>query len=356
MTEPMNELQVRLQDIISNAKYFQGLSRTSAVVKADAYGLGMEQISTALHKSGVQEFYTFSLDEAITLRKNLNGNASIHFFANLRNGTDAKTAAQHKLIPVLNRLCELQLWQEADWQGSTKPLCVHIDTGMNRLGLSLNEWSEFLEFYKQHKKDFEPPLLLSHLACADEERHPQNKVQLESAKKLLHDLPEGKLSLSASNGSLLSSDYHFHQLRIGVGLYGVTPAYSTAKLKQPLTWQTQILQIRTVQAGEFIGYGATPITKASKVAIIACGYADGLRRNFAETGTVYINGTACKMLGRISMDCSAVDITNAKAEAGDMAQIIGENQTLQVVADAMATIPYEVLCGIGQRVKRKYID
>lgn len=350
-----NELLVRSGDIISNYSYFNSLKRAAAVVKADAYGLGMESVCGILSKVGVQEFYTFSLSEAIDLRKFIGSSGVIYFFSGLLAGEHARIASEHRLVPILNRLDELFLWQEVSWAGA-KPLCVFVDTGMNRLGLAMEEWQDFCNFYKSYEGEFSPPLILSHLACADDIGHEQNSEQLRRIRSILSDIPRSQLSLSATSGSFLGSDYLGDQLRIGIGLYGIVPPFSRVKLRNPLTWLSHIMRLRRVQAGETIGYGASFIEGSKTVAIISCGYADGLARGFSSSGRLYVHGVGCPFLGRISMDSCAIDVTGVRVEVGDRVEIFGKHQPLQVVANSMDTIAYEVLCGIGDRVKRKFIE
>lgn len=334
----------------------------SAVVKADAYGLGAAPVSKTLFAQGCRHFFTVHLEEALDVKSVLPspgiGQDSWIYALNGPCGMGRDFAAAG-IVPVLNTLGDLDDWRaEAQRSGRVLPAILHIDTGMNRLGLSAADVEKLAENV-DGLSGLDIRYVMSHLACADQPSHPKNAEQLALFKKLSAKLGRPfRYSFANSAGVLLGPDYHFDLARPGCGLYGINP-YGTGvnPMQGAVTFEARILQIRDITEPGTVGYGATySVSPPAQCATISVGYADGYARALQAMGTVVIAGEKCKVIGRVSMDTVVVDTTliKGKAKAGDMAQIIGPNQLVDDVARQQGTIGYEILTSIGRRVPRIY--
>ena len=340
--------------------------RVAGVVKADAYGVGSEPVVTALAADGCRDFFVAHVSEGIAVRAVLDakgyGEARIFVLNGLIAGT-APAYAAHRLAPVLGSLAEIADWtafRSAD--GSDFPAALHVDTGMNRHGLSLAEAREFAS-RRKHVGRAGITLLMSHLACGDEPGHPLNAAQLERFSEIRALFPGVPASLANSAGVFLGDAYHFDLVRPGVALYGGATVSGEASIMRPVVrLEARILQVREVPQGESIGYGARETAqRPSRVAIVSVGYADGFHRiassaDGAPGARGFLHGVSVPLIGRISMDLSAIDVTDApSATRGDLIELIGPNVTIQEVAARMGTIDYEVLTSLGRRYERHYI-
>lgn len=329
----------------------------AAVVKADCYGLGAETLAPALWQVGARVFFTAHLGEALELRKTL-PEAAIYVLSGLRRA-DIPLFAHYRLVPVLNRLEEVELWLgHAGARGQKVPAALHIDTGMGRLGLDEQELSK-LKDRAELLKAFSPLLYMSHLANAEIKAHEGNLVQLASFNAALAGLPVGQRSMINSAGCFLPDDYAFELARPGAALYGINPTPDVTNPMQPVVGlSAPILQVRTLQMGDTVGYGSTwAAPQESRIATISLGYADGISRALNQ-GVVYVAGTPCPVVGRISMDLMTVDVTHLRADQtfpGTQVEIIGPNQTVDELAKASGTIGYEILTSLGSRFARTYL-
>ena len=350
-------LEVNLGALAANYRLLKSkhaAQHIAAVVKADAYGLGAEAVSRALWNEGCREFFVATLDEAIALRAAL-PDAIIGVFQGLLPGEE-RDYVQHALTPVLNDLAEVERFvQGSGFRIQDSGCIIHVDTGMTRLGLS----SEDIK--KLPSRILNPesrPLLMSHLACANEPQHPKNAEQLARFKTALRHFPGAKASLANSSGIFLGPEFHFDMARPGCALYGITPVQGGNPMQHVATLSAPILQIRTLDCDETVGYGATkPMPKGSRIAICALGYADGWMRNLSNQGHAFMGGQKVALLGRVSMDMVALDVS-AIAEstlATARAEFINAQQTVNDIAAAAGTIGYEIFTRIGSRVKRIYI-
>jgi len=335
-----------------------------AVVKADAYGLGMAQAAPALARVGCKTFFVATLGEGGALRQLL-PNVTIYVFAGLMPGT-AEQYRKHDLRPVLNSAEEIREWAvfSAGAEGERLACAVHIDSGMNRLGLSANEVDEVAAL-RDLWSAFTLSLVMSHLACADEPKHPKSEAQRNVFDRLRARLPTAPASLANSAGILLGRAYTYDLVRPGIALYGGKPC-ATGKnpFKPAVHLKGRILQVRNAAAGETIGYGATrSLKRASRIAIVSVGYADGFFRSLSnkdgEKGlAVYIAAHAAPILGRVSMDLITVDVSDVPerlARRGEWVELIGPNVPAQELAHYAGTIDYEVLTNLGRRAFRRYI-
>lgn len=340
-------LTIDLNAITSNWKALDALSNsaveTAAVVKADAYGLGAAQVAQKLTKAGVKSFFVALASEGALVRMAVGNDPDIYVFSGLMKN-DEGLYGQYNLIPLLNSAQQFTSWQ------STMPnnrFGVQINTGMNRLGM------EATEFNARRDQCEQAELIVSHLACADDPSHPQNKEQLQC----FHDVTNGmdvKRSLAATGGTLMGSDYHFDLCRPGVGLYGADP-YNNATPVVHLS--IPVIQTRTVNTGECVGYSATWVAKKpTKVATVAAGYADGLIRALGNDPLpLWANGIPCPIIGRVSMDLLTVDVTNL-TDVPDQLELLNNHQTVDTLAQAAGTIGYEILTSLGHRYDRVYLD
>lgn len=316
----------------------------SAVVKADAYGLGAVGASRALAQAGARVFFTATSAEAGNVRKALGEGPQV-FVLNGPSADDLSTFTDAKLTPVLNSIAQIKLW---DARG---PAGLHIDTGMNRLGIGPEELTPAMSALKETTL----ALVMSHLACASDVKHEMNAKQRTRFIDAASLFPKAPLSLAASSGALIGPDYHFDLIRPGVGLYGSgaldadNPTLATAA-----TIEAPILQVRDVAPGETFGYGAT-FTAAQKMrtATVALGYADGYLRSLSGRGYGVLAGAKRPILGRVSMDLIILDVTGcADAQPGAMVEFLGPNAPLDDIAQLANTAPYEVLTTFAGTVRK----
>lgn len=322
-------------------------ARCAAVVKADAYGLDARETAVALHRAGCTHFFTATPDEGVQVRKAVGPVVTIYVLNGYQLGQHG-LFREHDLIPVIGSLDSLHAFRN-DGGG---PFALHIDTGMNRLGLTADE-AEGLRLSPESGLR----LVMSHLACSDVPGHPMNAHQLERFKAVLTQFEGVPASLANTGGVLLGPDYHFDLVRPGVGLYGVNPATEQADPFRPvLHVDAPILQIRTVAAGETIGYGARyAATSDRTIAIAGFGYADGLPRAAWQSGTARLAGNAVPVAGMVSMDLTALDVTGHEALARQAGRVQFYGEDLGPLAGAAGTIGYELLVRLGGRLKREYI-
>lgn len=331
----------------------------AAVVKADCYGLGAETIAPALWQVGARVFFVAQLAEALALRQFL-PEAAIYVLSGLRRA-EIPLFSHYRLIPVLNRLEEVELWLgHAGAKGQKIPAALHIDTGMGRLGLDEGELKRLKE-KAELLKAFSPLLYLSHLANAEIKAHEGNLVQLASFNAALAGLPVGQRSLVNSSGCFLPDDYSLELARPGAALYGLNPTPDSPNPMQPtIGLSAPILQTRTLTKGDTVGYGSTwTAPQDSRIATLSLGYADGIARALSNKGSVHISGIPCPVVGRVSMDLITVDVTHLREDQsfpGVQAEIIGPNQSVDDLATAAGTIGYEILTSLGSRFARTYLS
>ncbi|HSR70874.1 MAG TPA: alanine racemase [Kiloniellales bacterium] len=329
----------------------------AAVVKADAYGLGLGQVAPALARAGAKVFFTAQLDEAIALRGVLPA-AEIYVLNGLAAGPAEEFLAAD-VHPVLNSLGELEAWRAAGAKaGRALPAALHLDTGMSRLGLPQSE-QETLFAEPERLVGIELRLVMSHLACADTPAHPLNAEQLAGFEAARRRLPPAPASLANSSGLFLGPDYHLDLGRPGVALYGANPTPGRPNpMSQVVTLQGKILQVREIDRGRTVGYGATHrADRPSRIATVALGYADGYLRSLSNRGCAWIGEQRVPLVGRVSMDLITLDVTAVPAAAtrpGALVELIGPHGGVDDVAEAAGTIGYEILTALGARYHRVY--
>ncbi|MGI9326060.1 MAG: alanine racemase [Pseudomonadales bacterium] len=318
----------------------------AAVVKADAYGCGVGPIAQTLADAGCKHFFVATCAEALALRRVL-PQTNIYVFEGPLADTAAALAAA-AIVPVVNHEQQLQHWAPF----REHAIAVAVDTGMARLGFDPQDLQPEL------LRGFLPVLLLTHFACADEPDDDLNAQQLARFAKVQARFPDLPVSLGNSAATLSAQVPTLGLARPGIALYGGAPfVHADSRLAPVAALQGQILQIRRVAAGASVGYGATwsPASE-SRVAIVGLGYADGLRRTLSNLGSAIVAGQRVPIVGRISMDLTHLDVTQAQARVGDWVEFFGPQLAIGEVSALLQTIDYEVLTSIGSRVRRIYSD
>ncbi|MEM1273814.1 MAG: alanine racemase [Pseudomonadota bacterium] len=332
-------------DLGAIARNWKAMAKTSgratcgAVIKADAYGLGVQQVAPTLAAAGARTFFVAVAEEGAAARAVLGEGPEICVFGGHMAG-DAAAIRAANLVPMLNSIDQVRrhLAELPDHAYG-----IQLDTGMNRLGLEPADWAAI-------RADVAPRLIMSHLACADAPDHPQNAAQLAT----FHALTAGAsapLSLAATGGALLGEDYHFDLTRPGIGTYGgfpFTAAEPVLRLRLP------VVQIRRIEPGEAVGYGAAfTADRTRRIATVSSGYADGLIRAMSDYAALWDGDRACPLAGRVSMDLMGVDVTECDHDP-DFLDILNETHGIDALAEAAGTIGYEILTSLGPRYARHY--
>jgi alanine racemase len=356
-------LNVRLGAIAAN--YREVLRRAAPaavapVVKSNAYGMGLGPVARALLTAGADSFFVARLEEGIEARALL-PEARIFVLDGVAPGT-APALVSRRLTPVLNSLDEIAEWSErARTECVELDAAIHIDTGINRSGLSHGELSQLASRIRESLVGINLVLVMSHLACADEPGAEMNWTQLARFRAGLAVLPPAPASLAASAAIELGRDFHFDLVRPGLAIYGGNPIPARPNPYRTVATLTgRVLQIRHIDAGETVGYGATfTAARPSVLATVGTGYADGLIRAAATRGHAAIGAIRVPFAGRISMDLLALDVTEvpeAQRTRGAEVEFLGDIVTLEEVAEAAGTIAHEVLTSISPRARRVYAD
>ncbi len=360
---PLSTLEIHLDRIAWNylflKKRLSAGTDCSAVVKADAYGLGADKVAPALHRQGCRHFFVGNADEGVALRQVLPDADSSIYILNGPWGATAGDFAHHRLVPVLNSYADVQFWMAAVAGKAPSPVVLHIDTGMNRLGFSAADVAAMKNDAAAWQA-LDVRYVMSHLACADDPPHRKNQEQLDRFRDLTQALGRPlRFSLANSAGILLGSKYHYDLVRPGCALYGINPlSFSDHNNFQgAVTLRARIVQVRDLAPADTVGYGATYTTKSrAKAATISVGYADGYLRSLSDRGYVFIHGVKCPVIGRVSMDLITADVSQVTrpVQPGDWAEIIGTHQPVDSVARQAGTIGYEILTALGTRYKKEY--
>ena len=415
-------LTVNLAAIVTNWQtlraQFTG-RETAAVVKADAYGLGAVEVSTALEKAGCHTFFVATIEEAIALRAALS-DVRILVLSGIQEGEEFAFAA-HRLIPVLNSAAQIERWKPVAAEHIHAVSALHIDTAMGRLGLQADEFLALLKKDPNVLSACRVSLIMSHLACAPDAQHPLNAQQLTLLQSSLALAPGIPVSLTNSGGVFLPNSFHFDLARPGCSLYGIaaqafdgahaarsamrkprsvgdlgedsvlSPSRRVPPSKSPpseessvafhgeprsvgglgatppsilnhvATWNAPILMTRLLERDQTLGYGATvTAAKGTRIATVASGYADGYLRQLSNKAVGYVGEHQVKLLGRVTMDMLCFDVTHVPENLlhdGAPLTLLGDRDGIRVdeIADAAGTIGYEILTRIGPRVKRIYV-
>ena len=357
-------LTIDLAAIVANYRLLAAKvapAECAGVVKADAYGLGVAKVAPALWQAGCRTFFVATLDEGVALRSLL-PDAVIYVLAGLYGAEPADFVAAG-LRPLLVSRGEVDGWLAAAGDKADARAGLHLDTGMARLGMPTDELDSLIVEGRKLKR-LRPSLVMSHFACADTPEHPLNREQPQRFRDALTRLalPQGVTrSLAASSGIFLGPDHAFDLVRPGAALYGIAPlANQPNPLRQVVRLQAKILQVRRVDAGSTVGYGATHrFARQARLATIGVGYADGFMRALSNRGGAYIGDRRAPIVGRVSMDLLTIDITDIpeqQAQPGSWVDLIGPHNPVDTVAVEAGTIGYEILTSLGRRYHRRYLN
>lgn len=327
----------------------------AGVIKADAYGLGVDQVLAALENRNCPFYFVATPEEGLHVRKLTRKPVAV--LGGLYRGAEG-TYVHENLIPVLNSLDDIAVWtQETERRGIKLPAILHFDTGMNRLGLGPED-TNLLLAEPDRLKGVDVRLIMSHLACADEKNHPMTEEQNARFESIAAHFPGVKKSLCNSSGAFRLTEHCGAMIRPGMALYGLNPTPEAPNPMRPVvTLHARVLQTRSVKRGETAGYGAAHrFENDTATATVALGYADGFLRSLSRGGVLYFNGAACPVVGRVSMDLVIVDVGQAVSppRPGDALEVIGPNQDADALASAAGTIGYEILTALGRRYRRVY--
>ena len=330
-----------------------------AVVKANAYGLGVAPVAKALQLAGCRRFFVATLDEGVELRLAIGEGASVVVFGGLAHGLCDKWCL-HQLTPVLFDSAHIELWLAyCRAKGAKLPCVLKVDTGMHRLGILPEQFAGVLSS-QEVAEQLQPEMLMSHLACADECAHSLNEIQLKrfesTAQQVKTLYPSIELSLSNSSGVFLGESFHFDVCRPGAALYGINPTpHESNPMQSVISLSLPVMQVRTIVRGEPVGYGATFVApREMRLATVFGGYADGLLRLISGRGYGWCSGLKVPIVGRVSMDSIIFDVTDVVG-ALDCIEVLNGSQGVDDLARYGSTIGYEVLTSLGARYRREYI-
>jgi alanine racemase len=357
-------LSINLGALAANYHYLSAQiapAEAGVTIKANAYGLGMAECAPVFWAAGARSFFVALASEGVALRAVL-PKANIYVLHGATIG-NAAILREHLIVPVLGSLEMLALWREL---GAGAPCALHVDTGMNRLGLTLDEAKSLAA---EGLDGLNAVLLMTHFACADDPEHPKNTSQIDSfnAAKVL--FPHLKTSLQNSAGAFLGRRARSDVARLGIALYGGEAVNDVANPMQTVvTAEAQVMMVRHAKAGETVSYGATQtLTRDTRIAVCSVGYADGYHRALSGTGVAlretarpggfgFIAGQKVPILGRVTMDQTMFDVSDVPlVKAGDFVELFGPNIPLDNAARAAGTIGYELLTSLGQRYHRVYV-
>jgi alanine racemase len=327
----------------------------AGVVKADAYGLGAARVGPALRDAGCRHFFVAQLAEGVALREAIGPGPVIAVLNGFAPGADGNAA----LLPVLNGLPDVEAHAAAArGRGRAAPAILHLDTGMSRLGLDARE-REAVAADPSRLDGLDLRWLMTHLACADEPDHPLNAAQAARFAAICARLPLGiPRSVANSSGMFLGPAFASDLARPGCALYGINPTPGRPNpMRQVVRLDAPVLQVREIAPGDTVGYGATwTAERPTRVATVAAGYADGYLRALSGRAFGVLAGQSVPLIGRVSMDLIAFDVTDAPAIApGAAIRLIGPpGDTPDGLAARAGTIGYEILTSLGGRYRREY--
>ncbi|MGI9363898.1 MAG: alanine racemase [Rhizobiaceae bacterium] len=364
-------LTIDLNALVSNWQLLGERARSAecaAVVKANAYGCGIEPAVAALSNAGCKTFFVALPQEGLRVKHTVP--SARCFVLNGLFESAVKTYAAAGLTPILGSLEEIAVWAAFARQSSARqPCAIHFDSGMTRLGLSLSDLKTFVDDATLNDP-LDVQLFMTHYACADDVGHPQTQQQRQKFMEAAKLLPGVPRSAANSAADLQMEGHEFELVRPGVALYGGEALNDTPNpMQQVAKLEARIVQIRNARAGDAVGYGAAEIlTRDRRIAYVSVGYADGYFRAASNTGVAMreiappavaaYQGQIINGIGRISMDLSAFDVSDipsSEIAAGNWIELFGDVVHVDDVARAAGTIGYELLTGLGNRYSRTYV-
>ena len=350
--------EVDLAAIVANWRLLRTRHRSGAVagvVKADGYGLGAGQVAPALYAAGCRHFFVALLDEALAIRA-LVPDAMLAVLGGLFPGSEAEYLA-YGVVPVLGSLGEVDAWTAAARNaGRVLPAILHVDTGMSRLGL---DGHDLAVLQQDHARlaGIAPRYVMTHLVASEVAADPLNEHQRVRFAAACAGLPPAPRSFANSSGIFLGAGWGSDLARPGAALYGLNPTPGAPNpMCQSVQLRARVVTVRDVPAGTGVGYNATwRAQRPSRIATIGIGYADGLHRSLSNQGRAFFDGRPVPLVGRVSMDLTTFDVTEAAGVVpGAWLEIIGPMQTPDDLAAAAGTNGYEVLTSLGGRFDRIY--
>jgi alanine racemase len=353
----MSYVEINLTNLAHNYALLQDRvgpeAKCAAMVKANAYGLGITEVTRALRQAGCKDFFVAHIDEALSVHKHDVSN--IFLLHGLSNVETAQIVYNCGIIPVLNSAEQIEIYNNYARSVEQKlPAVLNFDTGMGRLGLTLKDAENFNADYIKLE------YIMSHLACPDEPKHPHNEQQLKALKEIIKLFPNIKVTFANSSAIFLNKNYHFDLVRPGAAIYGINPTPGQPNpMKDVVSINARVVQRRILDEDQYIGYGATKYAKkGSKLLVVEYGYSDGYFRNLDNGGTCYADGHYLNVIGRVSMDMTTIDASVMPENLFNNVQyveMIGEHIKLDDIARQAGTIGYELLTSLGIRHHRKYI-
>ena len=365
-------LIINMEALVENWQAMRALSapaRCAAVIKADGYGLGSNPVSAALYQAGCRDFFVATAREGTEARMQA-PDARIFVMNCILPGIEAQ-CRNADLVPVLASMEHIARWTSLCIANGDHPCALQVDTGMNRLGITLDE-ALILANDVTRPAGFSPVLVMSHLACGDQPDHPLNEQQLERFQTVAAAFPDVESSLCNSAGIRLGKDYLFDLTRPGISLYGGSTGHGASRSTRPVvTAEARIIDIRQARKGETVSYGAAErLERDSTIAVCSIGYADGYLRSLSGAGVPmrgvhdsgacgFAKGMRLPVLGCVTMDLTAFDITDLSPGSlvpGDFIELFGRHINIDDVAAAGGTIGYEMLTAMGKRYQRFYVN
>lgn len=359
-------LIVNLKATVSNYQTLSKLAskaECSAVLKADAYGLGAIPIALRLHRAGCRKFFVAYADEAVNLRQafiQLDLKAEIIVLNGLIAGTET-IFTDYNITPTLTDLDQINRWQtHSKALGRKLSAALHVDTGMSRTGLPSKELDTLVET-PSLLEGIDISLILSQMVYSHEENLIFSAYQRQRFDSALKQLPKAPASLAKSGAIFLGSDYHYQLVRPGIGLHGINPTLGAQNLLTPaVSLWAKVYQVQEISIGQTVGYAQDYKAKLPKrIATLTVGYADGYPWALANKGYVLFGDYKAPLIGRVSMDLLTIDVTDIPESIvynGTWAQLIGNDITIERIAETAETVPYEILLRLGKRFQRIYTE
>ena len=358
-------LRIDLAALVANYRLIAAQvapASVAGVVKANAYGLGAAEVSRALLDADCRHFFVAHLCEATALRPHLPTDATLYVLNGVQPGAEAACAAIGAL-PVLNSLEQIGGWAAtARALHRALPAVIQVDSGMSRLGLASTELAT-LRHQPDRLADIDLRLVMTHLACADHPDDSFNSHQRATFDAIARQFPGVPRSIDNSGGAMTPGVTHGDIVRAGIALYGGAPHDQPNSQPNPMhavvALDAYIIQLRNVEAGAGVGYGLTHCCdRTARIATVSVGYADGWPRHLSNRGFAYIGGVRAPIVGRVSMDSLALDVTDVPDHLlypAAPVELIGRHQSIDDVAAQADTISYEILTRLGPRYARSYL-
>lgn len=353
---------IDLQALQHNTQVIRKLAgnrRILGILKANAYGHGLTRIAQAL--ADIDAIGVARVDEALQLR-NFGITRPIVLLEGFFAAEQIPILAASNIQPVIHNLHQLEQLAAAEHVPDPMRVWLKIDTGMHRLGIEPSQVSTCYQQLANMPQVNGAPILMTHLACADEPEHAQNVKQLNKFAELVSPYQDSVTSMANSAALFADIGTDYDWVRPGLSLYGVSPFAGTVgsdySLQAVMNLQASVISVRKIKAGEPVGYGAAwAPAEDTYIGIVAIGYGDGYPRHAPQGTPVWIGGRCYPLVGRVAMDMITVDLgAQLKVALGDTAQLWGRELPVEKVAAAVGTIPYELLCNVARRVQLDYLD